>query len=873
MLRFKSKSISTRDRALAGVERAFQFLLGVIVVSVIYRYCWIDVSDPFKCSALQNQGEWLDPGTKWDPRNAFKSWQPPGCMMHEYTNKDIQECFQKKRLVFIGDSTTRQVFWAVARKMDQAKAQREIEVMLDLDEKHTDLEFESDGIKVQFVWDPWLNSTKLAEELELFKAYSPAKSGEPQSAGLLLLGTPGLWYARHGQENYFKEFRTSIDAVIPYMDHLSDNDTSLPVPMTLASRQESPNLLLLAPIQVPRYEALSPSRVETMTPEKIDQMNDYVQQVSAHARADVVWSYSLMTWDGDSPYEESGLHVVENVANAKAEVLLNLRCNADAAAKGFPFDRTCCSNYTQPGSAQWSLILSGMLILPTILFCRRKHVVQIGRVLPQSEVMIALTVSGLVVCYCFYTDRTQIFDKAHKRFEMNHFLSASGAALFVGILSIRRSKSPTTSVKAPHDMDFLPREQTDEWKGWMQAIVLVYHYTHASSNLGIYQIIRLFIAAYLFLTGYGHTMFFLKSEDYSFKRCSVVLIRLNLLSCVLPYMMRTNYLFYYFAPLVSFWFIVIYFTLKIGHLKNSNLTFLFGKVFISAMLTTAFTKIPGVLEFVGTVLQYTCSISWNVTEWRFRTSLDLYIVYIGMIVAVLSLRSSRLQSGLVSPKTAIDHLIQLTIRFRLIFRAALIALALGLPPGMWGLLRKSHTKEDYNWWQPYISVIPILCYIVLRNALGVFRKYHSTVFAWLGRCSLETYILQYHIWLAADTKGLLRIGLWDSQTETLMLTAVFFWISWHMAEATQTLTRWLVGDATGHARKNGDVDDLAGEKNSPYLSPKVKSEDGDRASPNDTRTAPSNGRFGSVLGKLGTSLKLRVGLIAFVMWLGNITYR
>ncbi|KAH7360631.1 10 TM acyl transferase domain found in Cas1p-domain-containing protein [Rhexocercosporidium sp. MPI-PUGE-AT-0058] len=876
MVRSKFKSLSIRDRVSAVVERAFQFLLGVIIVSVIYRYCWIDVSDPFKCSALQNKGEWLDPSTKWNTRDAFKSWQPPGCMVHEYTKRDIQECFRKRRLVFIGDSTTRQIFWAVAKKMDQQKAQKEIEEMLDLDEKHTDLAFESDGIKVQFIWDPWLNSTALAEELKLFKAYSPAKSDGVESAGLLLLGTPGLWYARHGQENYFKEFRDSIDAIIPYMDHLSENDTSLPVPMTLASRRESPNLLLMAPIQVPRYEALSPSRVETMTPEKIDQMNDFLQQVSAHSRADVVWSYSLMTWDGDSSYEESGLHVVENVASAKAEILLNLRCNADAASKGYPFDRTCCSNYTQPGGAQWMMILGGMLVLPAILFSRRRHVGQIGRFLPQSE-LTALTVFGLVVCYCFYTDRTQIFDKVHKKFERNQFLSACGAAAVVGAFSIRRSKSPTASAKAPHDIEFLPREQTDEWKGWMQIIVLIYHYTHGSSNLGVYQIIRLLIAAYLFMTGYGHTMFFLKSEDYSFKRCSTVLIRLNLLSCVLPYMMRTNYLFYYFAPLVSFWFLIIYFTLKIGHSKNSNLMFLFGKILISAAITTALTKIPGVLEFVGTVLHYTCAISWDFSEWRFRSSLDLYIVYIGMILAALSLRSFRLESGSIGPKSAIDLLVQLTIKFRLLFQAALIALALGLPPGMWGLLRKSHTKEDYNWWQPFISFIPVLCYVVLRNSLRVFRNYHSTVFAWLGRCSLETYILQYHIWLAADTKGLLRLGLWDSSIETVLLTAVFLWVSWHTSEATHTLTRWIVGDTATHAtlaRKIDDDGDVTGEKSSPYLLPKVKAEEGTSWSlSNGDRGTARNGRSGGVLGMLSDSLKLRVGLIIFIMWLGNVTYR
>ena len=300
-------------------------------------------------------------------------------------------------------------------------------------------------------------------------------------------------------------------------------------------------------------------------------------------------------------------------------------------------------------------------------------------------------------------------------------------------------------------------------------------------------------------------------------------------------------------------------------------------MFVSASLTTAFTKIPGVLEFVGSVLHYTCAISWNIPEWRFRSSLDLYVVYLGMLIAALALRSFRLETGAVTPKSAIDLIIQLTIKFRLLFQAALLALALGLPPGMWGLLRKSHTKEDYNWWQPYISAIPILCYIVLRNALRVFRNYHSAVFAWLGRCSLETYVLQYHIWLAADTKGLLRLGLWDSGIETVVLTAVFFWVSWHTAEATHTLTRWIVGDTVGRpaqARKISDDEDVNGEKNSPYLLPKVKTEDVSSSSSSmDERASLGDSSSSGFLGRLSGSLKLRVCLILFIMWLGNIMYR
>jgi hypothetical protein len=46
----------------------------------------------------------------------------------------------------------------------------------------------------------------------------------------------------------------------------------------------------------------------------------------------------------------------------------------------------------------------------------------------------------------------------------------------------------------------LNREQTEEWKGWMQVLFLLYHYFKASE---LYNAIRLFIAAYVWMTGFG----------------------------------------------------------------------------------------------------------------------------------------------------------------------------------------------------------------------------------------------------------------------------------------------------------------------------------------------------------------------------------
>jgi hypothetical protein len=842
------------------------------------RVGFADISDPYKCGALLNKGKWLDPGPRWSSRNPFQLWQPPGCLLHEYKKDDIQECFGRRRLVFVGDSTTRQIFWAVAKKMDQERAEEEISEMLDMGQKHKDLEFTSAGVTVQFIWDPWLNSTGLDEELENFKA-DPRddEDGGAISAGLLLLGAPGLWNARHGQENYFKDFRESIDHVIPYMDHAPvgsgmSRRLSKPFPV----RQTSPNLLLLAPVQVPRYQSLSPSREETITPEKIDVMNDLLQQVSAHSYADVVWSYSLMTFSGRGEYEDSGLHVVENVAHRKADILLNLRCNSNAAANGYPFDRTCCSNYSHMASIQWLMLLGGMFLLPGLLFVRRKHsTIKISRFLPNHEVTRALTVFALVVCFCFYADRTQIFEKSHKVFHRRQFLMALSAVTALGFLSIRRSHSPTSKISrsmTPYDHGFLSRDQSDEWKGWMQFFILIYHYTNGSSTLWIYEIVRILVASYLFMTGYGHTLFFLKSGDYSLARVASVLIRLNLLSCVLPYMMRTDYQFYYFAPLVSFWFLVIYFTLKFGHRNNHSTNFVMKKVLLSAMILTAFTMIPGILEFVTFTLKYTCAISWNIREWRFRMFLDMYIVYVGMIVAILFHRTSQLRSGPVVPRMAVDSILQVAITHGKLYRTGTVLLSLVLLPGFWSLTRRSPNKQDYNWWMPFISFIPILSVVTLRNCHRLLRDYHSRFFAWLGRISLETYILQYHIWLAGDTKGLLRLGLWNLWMETAMLTVNFLWLSWLMAGATQTISVWIVGKRS--ASQAYEEDDTVGPKYLPYLLPRMESGEGTPSKDIRFDIGRSNTSrwVEKCIVRFSEDLRWRLGLILLAMWVGNITY-
>ena len=61
------------------------------------------------------------------------------------------------------------------------------------------------------------------------------------------------------------------------------------------------------------------------------------------------------------------------------------------------------------------------------------------------------------------------------------------------------------TVKPITDLALLGREQTEEWKGWMQFIFLLYHYFHAEE---VYNSVRVMITCYVWMTGFGNFSFF-----------------------------------------------------------------------------------------------------------------------------------------------------------------------------------------------------------------------------------------------------------------------------------------------------------------------------------------------------------------------------
>ncbi|THG97727.1 hypothetical protein EW026_g4335 [Hermanssonia centrifuga] len=246
--------------------------------------------------------------------------------------------------------------------------------------------------------------------------------------------------------------------------------------------------------------------------------------------------------------------------------------------------------------------------------------------------------------------------------------------------------------------------------------------------------------------------------------------------------MNTDYISYYFSPLVSWWYLVIYVTMFIGARYNDRTPFLICKILLSLTLVTFVMRETGdsVLNLVFGFLERACGIHWSAREWSFRVNLDLWIVYVGMFaaLAVIKIREYRLT----------EH-----PQWPLAVKAAAVVSALVF---LWFFaFELSMDKFQYNFYHPFTSSLPVLAFAVLRNANPVLRSASSKAFAFIGKCSLETFIIQYHFWLAGDTKGLLLVipGTRWRPVNMMLTTIMFIYVSNCVSQATGELTKRICG--------------------------------------------------------------------------------
>ena len=103
-------------------------------------------------------------------------------------------------------------------------------------------------------------------------------------------------------------------------------------------------------------------------------------------------------------------------------------------------------------------------------------------------------------------------------------------------------------------------------------------------------------------------------------------------------------------------------------------------------------------------------------------------------------------------------------------------------------------KLSYNITNAYYGFIPLITYIYFRNLTPTLRSYSFDLLHQIGKTTLETYLMQHHIWLTSNAKSLLTLVPGWPKCNFLVVTIIYFFISRRLYRITLFLRGMLMPD-------------------------------------------------------------------------------
>ncbi|KAK6524850.1 hypothetical protein TWF281_011751 [Arthrobotrys megalospora] len=784
-------------RTRAGIVKVLNWLalLGIftLLFLTLERFAFDDSRDPCKCAAVTNEGRWLESYS--NSTGPLQTWQPRGCLLHTYKSKDITTCLPKRRILYIGDQGVKSLYYAT---VDKLSPRASVGNIWEQDEKFISAGL--DPVTVEFIWDPYLNTTRLGEELEPWKngtvipEYRQTHE-EYDPPAVFIIGV-GIRFAERGfDDNPLRAWRGAVDRVTRHMRWG-------PRPFFFGGK----DIMMLAPVEQPAWEKLGPDVRKVLMPSVAIDMNKYVYSlatiqgldiarawlVSADDKVDLVVSNHIYNKYHSKETEEDGIVLLKQVAEKRVDMVLGLRCNDVLKHMGEKIDSNCCVSPKRPNWLQFLLMVRGLPMIPLVRIWRWMHPTSwLNRHGPDGEVLRRLWRLIIVVDLCFYADRSPVFYHLEKLRSIERFNNVIFWVFVVAALTLRKPPANTS-------LQEVENRTLTEWKGAALAIYLIASYVGGSTEFSTFALIFVHSVEWtieLLTSGAART------GGFYFAR---KLADLNYVVFLIVVIMRTEYVLYRVPALLSFWFVVVYMTIKIRPWGNKNLRWYSGKTLLSAGLVLAFFGGPGsVYKVALKILDIFCGIKWDGELVKGMVLKDFGAVYVGMGVGWIYVRVLLHSKG--------------SERFRNEQYAMAVAFFLGISYS----LVKIRGSDILDEWHTYTSLAKIAIFGFIRLPLMPIRERQSVFFMWLG--SIEAAVLgtMNHSWLAANGKGVLDLGFWGFDDDAANVhwafwTLVFGYNCWALRDAREATVGWVLGvdkksmdEAQDRKKVDSDLDEMA----------------------------------------------------------------